>query len=63
MKAIEGEERNMTVTGSGGQDNEGEEEIEGRDVDPDAMAFIKAKKKVDDLHKAKKMEKKTGGAH
>jgi hypothetical protein len=29
-------------------------DIEGRDVDPDAMAFIHAKRKVDDLQKAKK---------
>lgn len=27
-------------------------------IDPDALAYIKAKRKVDDLHKAKKMEKK-----
>lgn len=31
-------------------------------VDPDALAYIKAKRKVDELHKAKKMEKK-GAAH
>ena len=30
-------------------------------VDPDALAYIKAKKNVDELHKAKKLEKK--GAH
>ena len=33
-------------------------EIEGRDIDPDALAFIAAKRKVDDLHKAMKQEKK-----
>jgi hypothetical protein len=38
-------------TGTGG-------EKEGTDVDPDALAFIKAKRKVDDMHKAKKLEKK-----
>lgn len=27
------------------------------EVDPDALAYIRAKKKVDTLHKAKKMEK------
>jgi hypothetical protein len=27
------------------------------DVDDDAMAFIRAKRNVDNLHKAKKMEK------
>lgn len=30
-------------------------------VDPDALAYIKTKRKVDDLHKAKKLEKK--GTH
>ncbi|CDW85408.1 kinesin motor domain-containing protein [Stylonychia lemnae] len=35
----------------GGEDQEG-------GIDPDALAFIKAKRKVDDLHKAKKQEKK-----
>jgi hypothetical protein len=35
---------------------------EGRDIDPDALAFIKAKRKVDDLQKAKKYEKRIGGA-
>ncbi len=30
------------------------------DADEDAMAFIRAKKKVDTLHKAKKMEKTRG---
>ena len=37
-------------------------EREGRDIDPDALAFIKAKRKVDDLQKAKKYEKRIGGA-
>lgn len=58
-------------TGYGGNTNEGEEVIqktmkgetgeegEGMQVDPDAVAFIRAKKKVDDLNKAKKFEKKT----
>ena len=31
------------------------------EVDDDAMAFIRAKKKVDTLHKAKKMEKSRPG--
>lgn len=35
-------------------------ETEGKDIDPDALAFIKAKRKVDDLQRAKKMEKKIG---
>ena len=34
------------------------DEIEGRDIDPEALAYIKTKRKVDDLHKAKKHEKK-----
>ncbi len=42
--------------------NEQGDGIEGRDTDPDAMAFIKAKRNVDDLHKAKRQEKK-GGMH
>ena len=33
----------------------------GEDVDEDAQAFIRAKKKVDSLHKAKKLEKARGG--
>jgi hypothetical protein len=33
---------------------------EGKDIDPDALAFIKAKRKVDDLQKAKKYEKRIG---
>jgi hypothetical protein len=37
--------------------NEDNEEGEGG-IDPDAFAFIKAKRKVDDLHRAKKQEKK-----
>jgi len=36
----------------------GEEEIEGVHADPDAIAFIRAKKQVDDLSRAKKHEKK-----
>jgi hypothetical protein len=32
----------------------------GEEVDEDAMAFIRAKKKVDTLHKAKKLEKTLG---
>ena len=36
------------------------DEAEGVDVDPDALAFIKAKRKVDDLHKAKRFEKNGG---
>ena len=39
------------------KDNYYEDENEG-DVDPDAFAYIKAKRKVDELHKAKKLEKK-----
>ncbi len=39
----------------------GAQEVEGRDVDPDALAFIKAKRHVDDLQKAKKFEKRIGG--
>ena len=35
-------------------------EREGKDLDPDALAFIKAKRKVDDLQKAKKYEKRIG---
>ena len=38
----------------------GAEGVEGRDIDPDALAFIKAKRKVDDLQKAKKAEKRIG---
>lgn len=48
----------------GGADDEFQQErgeVEGRDLDPDALAFIKAKRNVDDLHKAKKLEKK--GVH
>lgn len=33
----------------------------GEDMDDDAMAFIRAKKKVDSLHKAKKLEKQRPG--
>jgi hypothetical protein len=43
--------------------NDQSEEIEGRDIDSDAMAFIKAKRNVDELHRAKKFEKKTGATH
>lgn len=32
----------------------------GEDVDEDAIAFVRAKKKVDTLHKAKKLEKTHG---
>lgn len=35
-------------------------DIEGKDLDPDALAFIKAKRAVDDLQRAKKYEKKIG---
>ena len=35
-------------------------EVEGG-IDPDALSYIKAKKNVDVLHKAKKLEKKGGG--
>lgn len=34
------------------------EGVDGKDVDPDALAFIKAKTKVDDLQRAKKAEKR-----
>lgn len=42
------------------EDSEGRqgEETEGKDMDPDALAYIRAKRNVDDLHKAKKFEKK-----
>ena len=33
----------------------------GEEPDDDAMAFIRAKKKVDTLHKAKKLEKQRPG--
>jgi len=33
----------------------------GEDLDDDALAFIRAKKKVDNLHKAKKLEKQRPG--
>lgn len=32
------------------------------EIDDDALAFIRAKKKVDTLHKAKKLEKTRGRA-
>ena len=35
--------------------NKEQEEVEGVHQDPDAMAFIRAKKKVDDLNRAKKV--------
>lgn len=38
-------------------------DLEGKDIDPDALAFIKAKRHVDDLQKAKKFEKRIGGGH
>lgn len=45
-----------------GEDTEGTirpaAEVEGKDVDPDAVAFIKAKRNVDDLQRAKKQEKR-----
>jgi hypothetical protein len=37
-------------------------EVEGG-IDPDALAYIKTKRKVDTLHKAKKMEKKGPAGH
>lgn len=62
------EEDEATQTLPGGQKSQrtlqqtlqpdGEDEVEGRDADPDAVAFIKAKRKVDDLHKAKRQERK-----
>lgn len=33
----------------------------GEDIDDDALAFIRAKKKVDTLQKAKKLEKQRPG--
>jgi hypothetical protein len=39
--------------------NNNPNEAEGG-VDNDALAFIRAKRKVDDLHKAKRIEKKGG---
>lgn len=53
--------RNIIMQSGDFEDNIGTgagAEKEGIDVDPDALAFIKAKRKVDDLHKAKKLEKK-----
>lgn len=46
-----GEEHDLDATKAG-------QEVEGKDSDPDALAFIKAKKNVDDLQKAKKNEKR-----
>lgn len=40
--------------------NQGVEGAEGRDIDPDALAFIQAKRHVDDIQKAKKFEKRIG---
>jgi hypothetical protein len=40
-----------SILGMGGADD---------DVDDDALAFIRAKKKVDTLHKAKKLERTRG---
>jgi hypothetical protein len=38
-------------------DQEGEGgETEGKDLDPDALAYIRAKRNVDDLHKAKRQK-------
>ena len=57
MKHIQdlGDEEDLGMTsGFGG-------ELEGKDIDPDALAFIKAKRHVDDLQKAKKFEKRIGG--
>jgi len=36
------------------------EGVDGKDIDPDALAFIKAKTKVNDLQRAKKAEKRIG---
>jgi hypothetical protein len=47
-------------TGAGMQTYKGDSLV-GEDVDDDAMAFIRAKKKVDSLHKAKKLEKQRPG--
>ena len=41
-----------------GDGADGHHEIEGKDMDKDVLAFIKAKRNVDDLHKAKKHERK-----
>lgn len=35
----------------------GDSLLGGEDIDDDALAFIRAKKKVETLHKAKKLEK------
>lgn len=47
----------------GAQHQNNQEDDDGVGIDPDALAFINAKKKVNDLHTAKKQEKKGGGAH
>lgn len=48
--------------GAGDEDQGGMRRSEGEEggVDNDALAFIRAKRKVDDLHKAKRNEKKGG---
>ena len=42
---------------AGAQGNEG---AEAQIIDPDALAFIQAKRHVDDIQKAKKFEKRIG---
>jgi hypothetical protein len=45
----------------GEEDREGTRaagEVEGKDIDPDALAFIAAKRNVDELQRAKKQEKR-----
>ena len=64
MKQIHHGNNNNLFRDDGGADdgnhmNDDEGNGEGG-VDQDALAFIRAKKKVDDLHKAKKIEKKGG---
>lgn len=39
----------------------GDSILGGEDIDDDALAFIRAKKKVETLHKAKKLEKQRPG--
>jgi hypothetical protein len=48
----------MLDTGDDEEERGEPTEEDGFAVDPDALAFINAKKKVDDLHKAKKHDKK-----
>ena len=50
----------FTVKGEENDDSLGLEDGDEQ-VDPDALAYIKAKRKVNDLHKAKRLEKK--GVH